>query len=114
MYCSPGVSANRGGKKHRQSGEFNVAYAEAMGFSGQTTSTVMDLVSNDTFNFYSGAWYYTSQEACATARSLAGGDADAWFDEYMSNCDGMGSSWNSSEPERWEYWARAKEAFGLS
>lgn len=87
-----------------------------MGFSGETTATVMNHVSNDTFNFFSGAWYYTIQSACSTARSMESGDADSWFVEYMDNCDGMGdvSTWNSSQPERWEYWAAAKSAFGLA
>lgn len=101
----------------RQSGAFNVEFAASLGLGTYTVDTVLELTSNDTFTFYSAAWYYSTQTACAATRSLgqsATVDADAWFESYLADCDGMGSSWNSTEPERWTYWTRAKEVFGIS
>lgn len=100
----------------RQSGAFNVEFAAALGLGTYTAATVLDLTSNNKFNFYSAAWYYTTQSACSSTRSMAQSDsvdADAWFDSYLTACDGMDSTWNSTEPERWTYWARAKDVFGI-
>lgn len=102
---------------HRQGAQYNIDYANTfseLASQNPTTATVLDLVTANEYNFGTGAWYYSSQSACETARSMSKDDADAWFDEYMANCDGMGSSWATSEPERETYWTAAKEAFGLS
>ncbi|KAJ4386660.1 hypothetical protein N0V93_009558 [Gnomoniopsis smithogilvyi] len=105
------------GTVNMQSGDFNVEFAAALGLGTYTVDNVLDLTStSDKFTFYSAAWYYTTQSSCSATRSLAQSgnvDADTWFDSYLTTCDGMGSSWNTSEPERWTYWTRAKEVFGI-
>lgn len=102
---------------NRQSGAFNVEFAAALGLGTYTVDNVLDLTTNDKFTFYSAAWYYTTQSGCAGTRSMAQSadvDADTWFNSYLTACDGMDSTWNSTEPERWTYWARAKDAFGIA
>ncbi|KAF3768711.1 hypothetical protein M406DRAFT_223362, partial [Cryphonectria parasitica EP155] len=84
--------ANLGrGTANEQGAEYNIDYANTfseLASQNPTASTVLDLVTADEYNFGTGAWYYSSQDACATARSMSKDDADAWFDEYMANCDG--------------------------
>ncbi|PSR75525.1 hypothetical protein BD289DRAFT_487077 [Coniella lustricola] len=110
--------ANEGrGTVNEQGAQYNIDYANtfpALAAQNPTTATVLDLVTTDEYNFGTAAWYYSSQSACATARSMSTDDADAWFDEYMANCDGMGSDWATSEPDRETYWTAAKAAFNLS
>lgn len=107
----------------RQSGAFNVAYAASLGHSA-TTSTVLELVSDNTFNFGSAAWYYTAPAQdglCASTRAMAQGpgsvDADAWFTSYVLTCVSVGAQWNTtsnSVDSRWAYWERAKVAYSIS
>lgn len=76
---------------------------------------MLDLVTDNQYNFGTGAWYYSTQDSCSTARSAATTDsADDWFNEYLSNCVGLGSSWSTSESGRETYWKAAKTAFNLS
>ncbi|CAN8100587.1 unnamed protein product [Discula destructiva] len=101
------------GTANMQSGALNVQYAADLGMGSYTTGNVLDLTSDDTFNFYSAAWYYTT--TCAALHQTGpGGDADAWFESFMGpNCDGLADGWKTSQPERWTYWESAKTAFGV-
>lgn len=94
-----------------------MAFASSLGLGTYTVDNVLDLTStNNKFNFYSAAWYYTTQSACSATRTMAQSssvDADTWFDSYLTTCDGLDSTWKTSQPERYTYWTSAKEAFGI-
>lgn len=96
---------------HRQSGEYNIQFAAAMGLGTFTSGTVLDLTStNNNFTFHSGAWFLSTQ--CSGTARYTSGDVDTWFGAYMA-CDGLADGWKTSQPTRWTYWESAKTAWGL-
>ncbi|KAI3401657.1 hypothetical protein diail_9321 [Diaporthe ilicicola] len=100
------------GTSNMQMGTFNVQYASSipeLAAKSPTTSTVLDLVTADEYNFGTGPWFYSTQ--CSAAQAAAkSGSADSWFDAYMS-CVGVSTS---AQPDRLTYWNNAKKAFSLS
>ncbi|KAK8044261.1 hypothetical protein PG993_004285 [Apiospora rasikravindrae] len=67
---------------------------------------LLAMVTDDKYNFGSGAWYLTTQCDKATQTALAAGD-DAGFAAYMK-CVGV-----TVTDDRNAYWQRAKKAFSL-
>lgn len=97
-------------KTNRQMGNFNVKYANEfpeLAAKNPTESTVLDLVTDDEYNFGTGPWFYSTQ--CASAKAATSGAADDWFQAYMS-CVGVSTS---AQPDRMTYWNRAKKVFSL-
>lgn len=101
-------------KPHRQSGEFNVEYANGipeLAAKNPTTSTVLDMVTADQYNFGTGPWYYA--EKCETAQGLTGGSPDDWFNAYMS-CVGVDMTDTKQQEDRLPWWEAAKKALSLA
>ncbi|KKY34837.1 hypothetical protein UCDDA912_g05199 [Diaporthe ampelina] len=99
------------GTSNMQMGSYNVQYASSiaeLAAKSPTESTVLDLVTDDKYNFGTGPWFYSTQ--CESAKSATGGEPDAWFQAYMS-CVGVSTS---AQPDRLTYWDRAKTQFGLA
>lgn len=71
---------------------------------------VLDLTTDNKFNFYAASWYYNT--SCPDIQRPTG-SADTWFEAYMT-CDGLVEGWQTSQPERWAYWESAKAAFSLT
>ncbi|KAK8085620.1 hypothetical protein PG997_006891 [Apiospora hydei] len=67
---------------------------------------LLAMVTDDKYNFGSGAWYLMTQCDSATQQALAKGD-DAGFAAYMK-CVGV-----TVTDDRNAYWQRAKKAFSL-
>lgn len=91
-------------------GNYNVQYANSiaeLAAKSPTESTVLDLVTDDKYNFGTGPWFYSTQ--CESAKSAMSQGADAWFQAYMS-CVGVSTA---EQPERMTYFNKAKAQFSL-
>ncbi|KAI1116794.1 hypothetical protein F5Y14DRAFT_33682 [Nemania sp. NC0429] len=104
------------GTSNMQMLSFNIEYAQsitalkekvaAIAAPASAPDKVLDLLTDDEYNFGSGPWFLKNKCAPSVADGLAQA-TDAAFDAYMA-CVGV-----STTPERKAYWTRAKTAFGL-
>lgn len=103
-------------KPHRQSGDFNVQYANTfkeLKAKSPTTSTVLDMVTDDQYNFGTGPWYYATHPECAAARGATSGPADDWFTAYMA-CVGVDMTDEEQQKNRLPWWEAAKKALSVA
>ncbi|KAJ4414689.1 hypothetical protein N0V82_007803, partial [Gnomoniopsis sp. IMI 355080] len=117
---NPANKAAGQGTANEQSGQFNVEYANSfpeLASMNLTTSTVLAQVTQDKYNFGSGAWFYSQQktDGCKNARAMAqqsNTTAWEWFSTvYLADCVGVNIT---AQTARTEDWNRALQAFGIS
>ncbi|KAK5995412.1 hypothetical protein PT974_03816 [Cladobotryum mycophilum] len=82
-------------------------YSTTSGLSDADLNSILALVTDDKYNFGSGAWFLTTQCPMSVRTSLQS-NADSGFQAYMQ-CVGA-----SVTPDRLEYFSRAKKAFGIN
>lgn len=78
--------------------------------AGGDVGKVLDLVTDDRYNFGAAAWYLTSQCKAGNVVAALATASDAAWNAYMT-CVGVG---DVNDPTRLAYWDRAKKAFGLT
>jgi hypothetical protein len=102
------------GTVNMQMKDFNQQYLKAIGNdttvdlnSNSSLNAMMDIVTEDEYNFGSAAWFYSTQ-CSAEVKNLIDSDADrdTGFDKYMTDCVQTEQS-----PDRLAYWTTAKAAF---
>ncbi|KAL2261850.1 hypothetical protein VTK26DRAFT_3170 [Humicola hyalothermophila] len=74
--------------------------------AGKGPAEVLEMVTPDEHNFASAAWFYTKY--CSDKQESLKTGTDAGWMDYMA-CIGV----DGANPERMEYWNRAKQAFNL-
>ncbi|KAL1964191.1 hypothetical protein VTN77DRAFT_7149 [Rasamsonia byssochlamydoides] len=112
-FPAPGVSGK--GTRNMQSPTYNQQYAASIpALSAQyssvagNVSAVLDLLlSDETYDFGSAAWFLTSQCNADVRAALQSGSEAGW-EEYITDCVGT-----TVTEERREYWVRAVEALGV-
>ncbi|KAF9884333.1 hypothetical protein FE257_001846 [Aspergillus nanangensis] len=109
----PGVPGQ--GTRNMQSPEFNAKYAASIpaladklqAASGDPAKVLNVLLSDEKYDFGSGAWFLTSQCSKEVRSNLQSGSEAGWKD-YISSCVGT-----DANDERKAYWTRAVKALGV-
>jgi hypothetical protein len=84
------------------------ALESGLAAAGGDVTKVLDLVTDDQYNFGAAAWWLTSQCTADVVQGLTTA-SDAAFAAYMA-CVGV----DATDATRQAYWGRAKAAFGLA
>ncbi|KAF4175259.1 hypothetical protein CNMCM8694_008499 [Aspergillus lentulus] len=108
----PGVAGQ--GTRNMQSPAFNAKYAASLpaladkleGVSGDPAGVLDLLLSNEEYDFGSGAWFLTTQCSQEVRSELQSGSQAGW-EKYISSCVGT-----DANEERKAYWTRAVQALG--
>ncbi|RHZ52643.1 hypothetical protein CDV55_102056 [Aspergillus turcosus] len=109
----PGVPGQ--GTRNMQSPAFNAKYAASLptladklkGVSGDPTGVLDLLLSNEEYDFGSGAWFLTTQCSQDVRSELQSGSEAGW-QKFISSCVGT-----DANEERKAYWTRAVQALGV-
>jgi hypothetical protein len=99
-----------------QSPAFNAEYAASIpALSSKLPSVASDpvgtlnlLLSSETYNFGSAAWFLTSQCSSDVRTDLQSGSESGW-ESYISSCIGT-----TVTDDRKAYWTRAMQALGVT
>ncbi|GFF53898.1 hypothetical protein IFM46972_09889 [Aspergillus udagawae] len=108
----PGVAGQ--GTRNMQSPAFNAKYAASLpaladklkGVSGDPAGVLDLLLSNEEYDFGSGAWFLTTQCSQDVRSELQSGSEAGW-QKYITSCVGT-----DANEERKAYWTRAVQALG--
>lgn len=98
-----------------QSPSYNQQYAASIpalasryrSVKGNVTAVLDLLLSDETYDFGSAAWFLTSQCTPAVRAALRSGSEDGWRG-YITNCVGT-----TVTDDRKAYWVRAVKALGV-
>jgi hypothetical protein len=101
--------------RNMQSPAFNAKYAASLpaladklkGVSGDPAGVLDLLLSNEEYDFGSGAWFLTTQCSQDVRSELQSGSEAGW-QKYISSCVGT-----DANEERKAYWTRAVQALGI-
>jgi hypothetical protein len=99
-----------------QSPSFNAKYAASIpALSSKLSSVANDpagvlnlLLSDETYDFGSAAWFLTTQCSAEVRTQLQSGSASGW-ESYISNCVGT-----TVTDARQAYWTKAVQALGVT
>ncbi|KAF4263768.1 hypothetical protein CNMCM8812_006497 [Aspergillus fumigatus] len=108
----PGVAGQ--GTRNMQSPAFNAKYAASLpaladklkDVSGDPAGVLDLLLSNEEYDFGSGAWFLTTQCSQDVRSELQSGSQGGW-EKYINSCVGT-----DANEERKAYWMRAVQALG--
>jgi hypothetical protein len=99
-----------------QSPTFNQKYAasipeiqsEAQAAAGNVSEVLDLLLSDETYDFGSAAWFLTTQCTAEVRTALQSGSESGW-ESYVSSCIGT-----TVTEDRKAYWTRAMQALGVA